>query len=394
MKALEKIIGRKKSIFYEDLRQITSTLDKIVSKSTFLVLGGAGSVGQAVSKEIIKRNPIALHVVDINENNLVELVRDIRSSNFSFNSDFKTFPLDIGSKTYDSFFLGNGNYDYVINLSAIKHVRSEKDIYSLTRMIEVNILNTIKTIEQSIKKGVKKYFCVSTDKATNPVNLMGASKRAMELVLIDYSEDIEVSSARFANIAFSDGSLLNGFINRLNKKQPFSAPIDVRRYFMSEKEAGELCLISCLAGDNRDIFFPTLSPKDELKSFKNIAETILSSHGYKAFECDEEIAKREINDLIRSKKWPCIFSKSNTTGEKSFEEFYKPGDEVDTKSFNNIGIIKFFRTENVELKFFYEKIIKHSQKMNLDKAEIIKTFKKIIPEFHHVEKKYNLDQKM
>ena len=187
---------------------------------------------------------------------------------------------------------------------------------------------------------------------------------------------------------------MNGFINRINKKQPFSAPIDVRRYFMSEKEAGELCLISCLAGDNRDIFFPTLSPKDELKSFKNIAETILSSYGYKVFECDEEIAKREIHDLIRSKKWPCIFSKSNTTGEKSFEEFYKPGDEVDTKSFNNIGIIKFFRTKNVELKFFYDKIIKHSQKMNLDKAEIIKTFKKIIPEFHHVEKKYNLDQKM
>ena len=394
MKALETIIGRNKSIFYEDLSQMKGTLDKIVSKSTFLVLGGAGSVGQAVSKEIIKRNPIALHVVDINENNLVELVRDIRSSNFNFNSDFKTFPLDIGSKTYDSFFLSNGNYDYVINLSAIKHVRSEKDIYSLTRMIEVNILNTIKTIEQSIKKGVKKYFCVSTDKATNPVNLMGASKRAMELVLIDYSKDIEVSSARFANIAFSDGSLLNGFINRLNKKQPFSAPIDVRRYFMSEKEAGELCLISCLAGNNRDIFFPTLSPKDELKSFKYIAETILTSYGYKVFECDEEIAKREINDLIISKKWPCIFSKSNTTGEKSFEEFYKTSDDVDTKSFNNIGIIKFFRTENIELKFFYEKIIKHSQKMNLDKAEIIKTFKKIIPEFYHVQKKYNLDQKM
>ena len=394
MKALEKIIGRNRSIFYEDLRQITTTLDKIVSKSTFLVLGGAGSVGQAVSKEIIKRNPIALHVVDINENNLVELVRDIRSSNFSFNSDFKTFPLDIGSKTYDSFFLSNGNYDYVINLSAIKHVRSEKDIYSLTRMIEVNILNTIKTIEQSIKKGVKKYFCVSTDKATNPVNLMGATKRAMELVLIDYSKDIEVSSARFTNIAFSDGSLLNGFINRINKKQPFSAPIDVRRYFMSEKEAGELCLISCLAGDNRDIFFPTLSPKDELKSFKNIAETILSSYGYKVFECDEEIAKREIHDLIRSKKWPCIFSKSNTTGEKSFEEFYKPGDEVDTKSFNNIGIIKFFRTKNVELKFFYDKIIKHSQKMNLDKAEIIKTFKKSYQSFTMLKKKYNLDQKM
>ena len=207
MKALEKIIGRNKSIFYEDLSQMTSTLDKIVSKSTFLVLGGAGSVGQAVSKEIIKRNPIGLHVVDINENNLVELVRDIRSSNFNFNSDFKTFPLDIGSKTYDSFFFSNGKYDYVINLSAIKHVRSEKDIYSLTRMIEVNILNTIKTIEQSITKGVKKYFCVSTDKATNPVNLMGASKRAMELVLIDYSKDIEVSSTRFANIAFSDGSI-------------------------------------------------------------------------------------------------------------------------------------------------------------------------------------------
>jgi len=394
VKTLEKIIGRKKSIFDQDLTQLESVLNSIVSKSTFLILGGAGSVGQAVSKEIIKRNPIAMHVVDLSENNLVELVRDIRSSNFSFNSEFKTFPLDIGSSIYDSFFLSNGKYDYVINLSAIKHVRSEKNIYSLTRMIDVNILNTIKTLEQSIKKGVKKYFSVSTDKATNPVNLMGASKRAMELVLMDYSNEIDVSSARFANVAFSDGSLLKGFINRLDKKQPFSAPIDVKRYFMSEKEAGELCLISCLVGQNRDIMFPTLSTEDKLKSFRFIAQTILLSKGYRVFECNEKIAKRDIDILIKKKYWPCVFSKSNTTGEKSFEEFYRSFDKVNTKLFDKIGIIKSPRTESVELRYFYDKIKKHSSEMNLDKMDIIKMFKNIIPEFKHDEKKYNLDQKM
>ena len=253
------LIGRNKKLFTEDISVKNLELEQIVSTSKFLVLGGAGSIGQAVTKEIFKRNPLKLHVVDISENNLVELVRDIRSSFGYIKGDFKTFAVDIGSDEYDVFFESDGNYDYVLNLSALKHVRSEKDPFTLMRMINVNIFNTDKTIEQSIKKGVKKYFCVSTDKAANPVNMMGASKRIMEMFVHRRSKDIDVSMARFANVAFSDGSLLHGFNKRIEKNQPIVAPNDIKRYFVVPKEAGELCLMSCIFGKNRDIFIPKLN---------------------------------------------------------------------------------------------------------------------------------------
>lgn len=221
-------------------------LTKIVSTSRFLVIGGAGSIGQAVTKEIFKRNPRKLHIVDISENNMVELVRDIRSSFGYIDGDFQTFALDIGSLEYDAFWNADGEYDYVLNISALKHVRSEKDPYTMMRMIDVNIFNTEKTIRQSIGKGVKKYFCVSTDKAANPANMMGASKRIMEMYLMKYSEEISISTARFANVAFSDGSLLHGFNQRIQKHQPIVAPNDVKRYFVTPKESGELCLMSTM----------------------------------------------------------------------------------------------------------------------------------------------------
>ena len=220
------------------------------------MIGGAGSIGQAVTKEIFKRNPRKLHIVDISENNMVELVRDIRSSDGYINGEFKTFALDAGSYAYDAFIKADGEYDYVLNLSALKHVRSEKDPYTLMRMVEVNILNTIKTIQQAKDKGIKKYFCVSTDKAANPVNMMGASKRIMEHFLMRESKDIDISTARFANVAFSDGSLLHSFNQRIQKKQPIVAPNDIKRYFVTPQESGELCLMSCLLGDTKDIFFP------------------------------------------------------------------------------------------------------------------------------------------
>ena len=226
------LIGRSDLLFSEDISFNESTLKKQVNTSSFLVIGGAGSIGQAVTKEIFKRNPTKLHVVDISENNLVVLVRDIRSSFGYIDGDFQTFALDIGSVEYDAFIENDGKYDYVLNLSALKHVRSEKDVYTLMRMIDVNIFNTIKTIEQSINKGVKKYFCVSTDKAANPVNMMGASKRIMEMYLMLYSEKITISTARFANVAFSDGSLLHGFNQRIQKLQPIVAPNDIKRYFV------------------------------------------------------------------------------------------------------------------------------------------------------------------
>ena len=254
-----QLIGREEELFKDDIQHYKDELTDIVSHSSFLVIGAAGSIGQAVTKEIFRRNPKKLHAVDISENNLVELVRDIRSSLGYIDGEFRTFALDIGSLEYDAFIKSDGKYDYLLNLSALKHVRSEEDPFTLMRMIEVNIENTEKTIQQSIDNKTKKYFCVSTDKAANPVNMMGASKRIMEMFLMEKSLQIPISTARFANVAFSDGSLLHGFNQRIQKRQPISAPNDVKRYFVTPKESGELCLMSSLLGENRDIFFPKLS---------------------------------------------------------------------------------------------------------------------------------------
>ena len=245
MKKILKLIGRDKLLFTNDVKFFSKDLEKMVSRSTFLVIGGAGSIGQAVTKEIFKRNPKKLHVVDISENNLTELVRDIRGSFGYIEGDFKTYALDIGSIEYDAFIKYDGKYDYVLNLSALKHVRSEEDPFTLMRMIDVNIFNTDKTIRQSIDNGTKKYFCVSTDKAANPINMMGASKRIMEMFLMRRSLDIEISTARFANVAFSDGSLLHGFNQRIEKRQPIAAPSDIKRYFVTPQESGEIGRASC-----------------------------------------------------------------------------------------------------------------------------------------------------
>ena len=294
-----ELIGRSEKLFVNDIKNYEEQLFKIVSNSRFLVLGGAGSIGQAVTKEIFKRKPLKLHVVDISENNMVELVRDIRSSYGYIDGDFKTFALDIGSEEYDAFFESDGLYDYVLNLSALKHVRSEKDPFTLMRMINVNIFNTDKTIEQSIKTGVKKYFCVSTDKAANPVNMMGASKRIMEMFVNRRSKDIDISMARFANVAFSDGSLLHGFNKRIEKKQPIVAPNDIRRYFVIPEESGELCLMSCVFGDNRDVFFPKLNENLNLIKFSDIALFYLKEKGLKPVICDTEEEARDYFSKIK-----------------------------------------------------------------------------------------------
>ena len=303
------LIGRDALLFQTDIKKRETELKSVVSDSSFLVIGGAGSIGQAVTKEIFKRNPKKLHVVDLSENNLVELVRDIRSSFGYINGEFQTFALDIGSIEYDAFINSDGNYDYVLNLSALKHVRSEKDPFTLMRMIEVNIFNTDKTIQQSISKGSKKYFCVSTDKAANPVNMMGASKRIMEMFLLERSQDIKISTARFANVAFSDGSLLYGFNHRINKKQPLVAPNDIKRYFVIPKEAGELCLMSCIFGENRDIFFPKLSEELHLITFAEIAVKYLNAMGFAPHLCQSE---EEARDLMKTSplksEWPCLFT--------------------------------------------------------------------------------------
>ena len=396
MNSLISILGRKEELFQKDISAHNKELVEIVSHSKFLIIGGAGSIGQAVTKEIFKRNPRKLHVVDLSENNLVELVRDIRSSFGYIDGDFRTFALDVGSVEYDAFWKSDGQYDYILNLSALKHVRSEKDPFTLMRMIETNIFNIDKTLEQAIENGIKKYFCVSTDKAANPVNMMGASKRVMEMFVNRRSKDITVSMARFANVAFSDGSLLYGFDQRLKKKQPIVAPNDVKRYFVIPKEAGELCLMSCIYGENRDIFFPKLSAELNLITFSEIAIRYLQEKGLEPILCQtEDEARALIHKLDLTKQWPCLFTKSDTTGEKDYEEFYTDNETLDMNRFQNLGIIKKeldFNTEKLTL--FEKTITKLKHEKQWTKQQIVDLFYEMIPGFEHKETGKYLDAKM
>ena len=390
------LIGRVKPLLTNDIATFDNELKDLVQNNRFLVIGGAGSIGQAVTKEIFKRHPKKLHVVDISENNLVELVRDIRSSLGYIDGDFRTFALDIASPIYDAFIKADGAYDYVLNLSALKHVRSEKDPFTLMRMIEVNILNTLKTIQQAKDKGVKKYLCVSTDKAANPVNMMGASKRIMELFLMRESKTMPISTARFANVAFSDGSLLHGFNQRIQKRQPIVAPNDIKRYFVTPQESGELCLMSCLLGENKDIFFPKLSEELHLITFAEIAVKYLKELGFEAHECSsEEEARTLIKTLPQEEKWPCYFTNSDTTGEKDFEEFFMDGEVLDMSRFQNLGIVKSSLSyEDENLDHFLQKISQMMAEQKWEKSEIVDLFHQMIPDFNHKETGKYLDAKM
>jgi len=390
------LIGRSKELFEHDISSNNKILEEIIKKSSFLVIGGAGSIGQAVTKEIFKRNPKKLHVVDISENNMVELVRDIRSSFGYIDGEFATFALDIGSIEYDAFIKSDGKYEYVLNLSALKHVRSEKDPYTLMRMIETNIFNTDKTIKQSIQNGTKKYFCVSTDKAANPVNMMGASKRIMEMFVHRNSLDMKVSMARFANVAFSDGSLLHGFNQRIEKQQPIVAPNDIKRYFVTPQESGELCLMSCIFGENRDIFFPKLSEDLDLISFADIAVKYLNDKGYEPYLCKTEDEAREFfKHNKNTKQYPCLFTGSDTTGEKDFEEFYTTNETLDMDKFENLGIIKNEADFDKKLlEEFEDNIYTMLDKKEWKKEQIVELFFKLIPDFGHKETGKYLDGKM
>ena len=390
------LIGRTAELFERDVNDSEDQLRSEVGKSTFLVIGAAGTIGHAVTKEIFKRNPRSLHIVDISENNLVEVVRELRSTIGYRTGEFKTFAVDCGSIEFEALAAREGPYDYVFNLSALKHVRSEKDPYTLMRMTMVNIFNTISTLKISKAMDAKKYFCVSTDKAANPVNMMGASKRIMEMFLMRESLIQKISMARFANVAFSDGSLLHGFNQRLSKRQPISAPNDVRRYFVTPQESGELCLMSGIFGQNRDIFFPKMSEDLHLITFSEIAVQFLNYHGYEAYECkSEDEARSRAAELISKKQWPCYFFKSDTTGEKDFEEFFTANEVLDLERFEGIGVIQnepIF--EDSKLNSFIEGTGLLRSKGIWNKDEILDLYSGLIPDFAHKETGKYLDQRM
>jgi len=390
------LIGRSAQLLDEDILNRSKILTDLVSSGRFLVIGGAGSIGQAVTREIFKREPKVLHVVDISENNMVELVRDLRSTVGYGSGEFATFALDCGSLEFEALMKNEGPYDYVFNLSALKHVRSEKDPYTLMRMIMVNVFNTVRTLRLAKDMGAKKYFCVSTDKAANPVNMMGASKRIMEMFLMRESLTQDISMARFANVAFSDGSLLHGFNQRFAKKQPFSAPNDVRRYFVTPQESGELCLLSGLLGNNRDIFFPKLSEKLHLITFSEIAVRYLRERGYEPYECEsEDEARDRAEELIANKQWPCYFFKSDTTGEKDFEEFFTDNEDLDMERFETVGVIKNQPDfDEAKLDDFMDGIEALRKKGTWAKDDIVKLYFGLLPEFAHKETGKYLDQRM
>lgn len=395
MNVLE-LIGRSEALFKDDLTKSSEQLEEIVSASRFLVIGGAGSIGHAVTREIFRRKPRVLHVVDISENNMVELVRDIRSTLGYIKGDFRTFAIDCGSIEFRALLNWAGGYDYILNLSALKHVRSEKDPYTLMRMIDVNILNTISTLTLARQQGARKYFSVSTDKAANPVNMMGASKRIMEMFLMRESTEIAISTARFANVAFSDGSLLHGFSQRFVKRQPISAPRDVKRYFVTPEESGELCLMSCLLGETRDIFFPKLSDDLHLTTFSEVATRYIRALGYEPYLCQSEDEARENPDVqISKKKWPCYFFDSDTTGEKPFEEFFMPHEVVDLGRFKNIGVISNALPYDTDrLDSFLRRLSGLKQNGIWRRSDLVNLFTSVIPDFAHAETGKFLDDRM
>ena len=396
MNELLSLLNRKEKIFEEDVNNSESEIRDLLETAKVLVIGGAGTIGQATTRELFKRNPKCLHIVDISENNMVELVRDIRSTIGYADTDFRTFAIDCGSQEFVSLVSKEGPYDYVLNLSALKHVRSEEDPFTLMRMIEVNIFNTLKTLDLAKKMKSKKYFCVSTDKAANPVNMMGASKRIMEMFLMRESLKQNLSTARFANVAFSDGSLLHGFNQRFAKRQPIAAPNDVRRYFVTPQESGELCMMSALLGENRDIFFPKLSERLHLVKFSEIAKSYLKSLGYDYYECEsEQEARDSCKKLIKEKRWPCFFFKSDTTGEKDFEEFFTDNEDLDMDRFDTVGVIRNQPDfDEAKLNEFLDGIEALRAKVIWTKDDIVKLYFGLLPDFAHKETGKYLDQRM
>ena len=390
------LLGRTNSLFQEDYKSILSELRNKLSSANVLVVGGAGSIGQSVARELFSLEPKSLHVIDISENNLVELVRSIRSTLGYNKTDFQTFVIDIGDPLFDMFLEKNNAYDYVFNLSALKHVRSERDPFTLLRMIQVNVVNPIKLKAYCEKSGTQNLFCVSTDKAANPVNLMGASKRLMERCLFGPNSEVKVSMARFANVAFSDGSLLYGFSQRLLNGEPITAPSDVQRYFMTGSEAGILCIIAGILGEQNEIFFPKLLEELHLTYFTDIAERFLKSKGFTPYQCNsEEEARSNTRKLITSGKWPVYYFQSDTTGEKPFEEFTTKDETPILTKYKDIGIIKntdYFDSSTRQAFLDEFKVIINSQ--NLSKMKLSDLIQKFLPELVYEEKNKNLHERM
>ena len=390
------VVKRPPSMFLKDIENNHETLNSKIGGKKILVIGGAGSIGSSYIKAILPFKPKTLVVVDINENALAELTRDIRSTRGLYvPDDFVPYPMDFASPTFEKMFRKRGGFDVVANFSAHKHVRSEKDIFSVEALLQNNVLHAKILLDLLEEFPPEEYFCVSTDKAANPVNIMGASKRIMEDVIFSYSDKFPVKTARFANVAFSNGSLPAGFLARISKLQPLSAPSDVKRYFVSPEESGQICMLACMLGKNREIFFPKLEDA-QMMTFDTIARELLKEQGFEVLECetDEEAIDKAEQLKNGSKKYPVHFSESNTSGEKPFEEFYTDTEKVDMNRLNALGIIvdkEISDRDRIE-RLFSE--LKDEFKEETTKDKIVQIIKDYLPNFEHIETGKSLDSKM
>jgi FlaA1/EpsC-like NDP-sugar epimerase len=391
----EHVTGRKESLLARDLEQHHDAITREIAGRKVLVIGGAGTIGSSFIKALIRYQPAKLVVIDINENGLTELVRDCRSSkDLELPADFKSYPINFGDAVFPKIFRKEGPFDIVANFAAHKHVRSEKDAFSIEAMIENNVLKAKQLLDLLLAHPPRHFFCVSTDKAANPVNIMGASKKLMEEVILAYSNELPITTARFANVAFSNGSLLIGFLDRMMKQQPLSCPADVKRFFVSPRESGEICLMACVLGKSGDIFFPKLDAEKDLVNFADIVPPFLACFGLTPRICSSEAEARALAAEPITTEYPVYFFNSDTSGEKLYEEFYTDEEELDLQTFEQLGVIKNApRRSREEL----DRIVREVSGLftaQVEKAEIVDLLKKLLPGFAHIETGLNLDQKM
>jgi len=390
------ITKRDVSMFQSDIDNFKTQLTSEIASKSVLVIGGAGTIGSSFIKALLKFKPAKLIVVDTNENGLTELTRDLRSEQGQYiPSTFLTYPMNFGDSVFEKMFLKHAPFDIVANFAAHKHVRSEKDQFSIEAMITNNVFKANSFLDLLLKHKPKHFFCVSTDKAANPVNVMGASKKLMEELILSYTDQIKITTARFANVAFSNGSLLAGYIDRIFKKQPISCPEDVKRFFVSPEESGQICLLACVLGTSGDIFFPKLESHTMI-NFKDITLNFFKTMGVKVSQCDsDEEARQGMEVCSKENTYPVYFFKSDTSGEKLYEEFYTKDDTLELDKFESLGVIEnTSRPSKLNIQQCMFSLQTLMNEPNYSKASIIAVMKEFIPDFDHIETGKNLDQKM
>ncbi len=392
------VTGRKESLLNPDFEKYSNELNARINGKSVLVIGGAGTIGSSYIKAILKFKLSKLVVVDINENGLTELVRDLRSSGgYNIPDEFITYPVNFGDRVFEKLFHHHGPFQVVANFAAHKHVRSEKDIYSIEAMIENNVLRARKLLDLLLQSPPEHFFCVSTDKAANPVNIMGASKKLMEELIMAYSDRLPIKTARFANVAFSNGSLPLGFLERMQKKQPWSCPRGIRRFFVSPQESGELCLMASIMGESGDIFFPKLDEDRDMIPFDQMAVDLLHTMGLEPDICntEEEAIQKTLLFNEAATSYPIYFFGSDTSGEKAFEEFYTESETLDNESFINLGVVKNSKKRSIqEIDMIFTQLHHLFDSKEVTKSKIVEILQEYLPNFAHIETGRGLDSKM